>query len=131
MHIATTVEQNFTYTSGATEMGRGQRSNPFPLMNTPGPGTYNVSKEVKELRTRSKSPQEEEPAELKKKIKKIPKYAFGGKIMTILKQTQDKEEERVDNEMYKVVEAWNPTGDWATQRLQENNKARERPEGWT
>ena len=51
--------------------------------------------------------------------------------MTVLKQTQDKEEERVDNEKYIVVEAWNPTGDWAAQRLQENNKARDRPEGWT
>ena len=119
------------FTAGATEMGRGERSNPFPLMNTPGPGAYNVTKEVKELITRSKSPNDEEETELKKKIKKIPKYAFGGKIMTVLKQTQDKEEERVDNEKYIVVEAWNPTGDWAAQRLQENNKARDRPEGWT
>ena len=48
------------FTAGATEMGRGERSNPFPLMNTPGPGAYNVTKEVKELRTRSKSPNDEE-----------------------------------------------------------------------
>lgn len=48
MHIATTVEQNYMYTAGATEMGRGERSNPFPQMNTPGPGAYNIYKNVKE-----------------------------------------------------------------------------------
>jgi hypothetical protein len=48
MHIATTVEQNYMYTAGATEMGRGERSNFLPLMNTPGPGAYNIYKNVKE-----------------------------------------------------------------------------------
>jgi len=117
MHIATTVEQNYMFTAGATEMGRGERSNTLPLLKTPGPGAYNLMKEIKEPRTRSKSPKEDEELEMSKKIKKIPKYTFGGKIMTILKQTQDKEEERVDNEKYINVEAWNPTGDWAAQRL--------------
>jgi len=51
MHIATTVEQNYMYTAGATEMGRGERSNFFPLMNTPGPGAYNIYKDVKEPET--------------------------------------------------------------------------------
>ena len=39
--------------SGATDMGRGERSNPFPLLNTPGPGTYNIYKDVKEPATKT------------------------------------------------------------------------------
>jgi hypothetical protein len=132
MHIATTVEQNYMYTAGATEMGRGERSNPFPLLNTPGPGAYNIYKEVKEPRTRTKSPKEDvKEEELKKKIAKIPKYPWGGKVMTILEKKQDKEEERVDIDMYKEVPTWNPTKDWALQRLDENEKARDQPQGWT
>lgn len=52
MHIATSVEQNFMYTAGATEMGRGERSNTLPRMNVPGPGAYNIYKEVKDPRAR-------------------------------------------------------------------------------
>ena len=48
MLIATAVEQSYMYTSVATEMGHRERSNPFPTMKTPGPGTYNIYKEVKD-----------------------------------------------------------------------------------
>lgn len=30
-------------------MGRGERSSTLPLMNVPGPGSYNVTKEIKPL----------------------------------------------------------------------------------
>lgn len=55
---------------------------------------------------------------------KIPKYPWGGKVMTILEKKQDKEEERVDIDMYKEVPTFSPTKEWALQRLDENEKAR-------
>ena len=33
-------EQNYMYAKGATEMGRGERSNPFGTSKTPGPGAH-------------------------------------------------------------------------------------------
>lgn len=44
--------------------------------------------------------------------------------MTILEKKQDKEEERVDIDMYKEVPTFSPTKEWALQRLDENEKAR-------
>ena len=77
MHIATKVEQNYMYTAGATEMGRGERSNPFPLMNTPGPGAYNIYKEVKEPAIKSSKTieviNENQDIEIETRPKSIPK----------------------------------------------------------
>ena len=51
------------YTSGAVDMGRGERSN---LVNgrpeeTPGPGAHNIYKEVPEMRKGRRTDDEEEP----------------------------------------------------------------------
>lgn len=35
-------------------MGRGERSNPFPALNTPGPGAYEIYRAVPEPKTRKR-----------------------------------------------------------------------------
>ena len=47
MQLASTIEQNFIYTSSATDIGRGARSDPTWGLNkyTPGPGTHEVEDE--------------------------------------------------------------------------------------
>jgi len=85
MHIATAVEQNYMYTSGATEMGRGERSNPFPTMKTPGPGAYNIYKEVKEKgKAVHRTSEEEEEVN-------VPSYMIKDKIHPIARGPKLKE----------------------------------------
>jgi hypothetical protein len=52
MNIAGKVEQNFMYTSGAVDMGRGQRTSLVKGRpeETPGPGAHAIYKEVPDMR---------------------------------------------------------------------------------
>jgi hypothetical protein len=134
MHIATQVEQTYTFTSGATEMARGKRWDPNSgTLSVPGPGTYNISKSVAPLKTlkTSKDFQEREEqlaeeAALKKKLKHIPKAPSPSKLVMIKEQLADKKEvERVDLSQYKEVAEFGPTSDWAKARLKMSEKARD------
>ena len=136
MHIATTVEQNYMYTAGATEMGRGERSNPFPLLNTPGPGAYNIYKEVKEpTATKSRKTieviNENQDIEVQPRPKSIPKAPAPFNTMMVRVQKGDKEETRVERSLYEVLEDWKPTNEWAHQRMRISQKAKETLGGWT
>lgn len=136
MHIATTVEQNYMYTAGATEMGRGERSNPFLLQNTPGPGAYNIYKEVKEPQV-TKSVKtievinENQDIEIQPLSKPIPKAPAPFNTIMVRVQKGDKEENRVERSIYEVLEDWKPTNEWAHERLRISQKSKETFGGWT
>ena len=132
MHISTAVEQSYMYTSGATEMGRGERSNPFPTMKTPGVGTYNIYKEVKEPKKRShRSPDDAEDVN-------VPTYMLKDKIHPIPKHFKKSKKKVEDPKTHDVKEVWTfvppdlkPLHEWSTKIHAVVEHAREQPEGWT
>jgi hypothetical protein len=133
MHIATTVEQSFTFTSGGNAIGKSQRTNTLPTMNVPGPGSYNLRKEIREPRTMSKVKDEVEPEDLgDSKLKRIPRAPAPAKTVMVKEQLDGKKEvERVDLTQYKDVAEWKETGDWAKARLRQSQKARDEFVQWT
>ena len=102
-------------------------------MNVPGPGAYNLRKELRPPRTMSKKGDEVDPEDLgNSKPKRIPRAPAPAKTVMVKDQLDGKKEiERVDLTQYKEVAEWKETGDWAKAKLKQSQKARDELIQWT